>query len=83
MQVIKTIKSNSEGTIIQKKSKFIANTFYVESIEEAEKIIEDVKKKYYDARHNTYAYRIIEEDRCVERQSDDRWTFWNSRRSNT
>ena len=83
MQVIKTIKNNSEGIITQKKSKFIANAFYVESAKEAEKIIEDVKKKYYDARHNPYAYRVIEENNCIERQSDDRRTFRNSRRSNT
>lgn len=83
MQVIKTIKNNSEGVIIEKKSKFIANAFYVESIKEAEIIIQDIKKKYHDARHNTYAYRIMEEDKCIERQSDDRRTFRNSRRSYT
>ncbi len=83
MQGIKTIRNNSEGTIIEKKSKFIANAFYVESIKEAEIIIQDIKKKYHDARHNTYAYRIMEEDKCIERQSDDRRTFRNSRRSYT
>ena len=83
MQVIKTIKNNSEGVIIEKKSKFIANAFYVESIKEAEIIIQDIKKKYHDARHNTYAYRIMEEDKCIERQSDDRRAFRNSRRSYT
>lgn len=83
MQVIKTIKNNSEGVIIEKKSKFIANAFYVESIKEAEIIIQDIKKKYHDARHNTYAYRIMEEDKWIERQSDDRRTFRNSRRSYT
>lgn len=41
--------------------------------EEAERIIKETKKKYYDARHNCYAYRIMDENTksIVERQSDD------------
>ena len=45
-----TIKDNVQTEIIDKKSKFIANLFYIESIKEAEEIINKIKKKYFDAR---------------------------------
>ena len=54
----KAIKENTSAKIIEKKSKFIANVFYVESIEEAEQYIKDIKKEYHDAKHNCFAYAI-------------------------
>jgi len=69
--MFKTIKENSNAEIVEKKSKFIANIFYVESREEAENIIKEVNKKYHDARHNCYAYRIITDDAIIEKASDD------------
>lgn len=69
--MFKTIAQNAESLVVEKKSKFIGNVYSVETIEEAEKIIEQTKKKYHDARHNCYAYRIIEEDRIIEKQNDD------------
>ena len=36
------IKENVQTEIVEKKSKFIANLFPVESVEEAEKIIKDI-----------------------------------------
>ena len=67
----KVIEENVTGQIVEKKSKFIANIFYVETKEEAEEILKKIKKKYYDARHNCYAYRITEGETIVERSSDD------------
>ena len=69
--MFKTIKENISAEIVEKKSKFIANILYVESKEESEKIIKDINKKYYDARHNCYAYRITEENVTIEKSSDD------------
>jgi len=69
--MFKTIKENTSAEIVEKKSKFIANTFYVESREEAEEKIKEVNKKYHDARHNCYAYRIITSDGIIEKASDD------------
>lgn len=66
-----TIKDNVQTEIIEKKSKFIANLFYIESIKEAEEIINKIKKKYFDARHNCIAYRVIEKNRLIEKSSDD------------
>lgn len=67
----KTIKENVSAEIVEKKSKFIANVFYIESREEAEDIIKMQKKKYYDARHNCYAFRVLGEDGIIEKSSDD------------
>lgn len=67
----KTIKKNVSAEIVEKKSKFIANVFYIESREEAEDIIKNQKKKYHDARHNCYAYRVLENSTVIEKYSDD------------
>ena len=66
-----TIKGNSSEEIIEKKSKFIANVYHVETKEEAEEKIKEIKKKYYDARHNCSAYRILEYENIIEKSSDD------------
>ena len=65
-----TIQNNVQTEIIEKKSKFIANLYYIESVKEAEEIIIRIKKKYFDARHNCIAYRVMEEN-LVEKSSDD------------
>ena len=67
----KTIKENVTAEIVEKKSKFIANIFYVQSIKQAEEKINEMRKKYYDARHNCFAFRIIDEGKIIERSSDD------------
>lgn len=69
--MFKTIKEQALAEIVEKKSKFIANIFYVESREEAENIIKEINKKYHDARHNCYAYRVIENEVIIEKSSDD------------
>ena len=71
MNVFKTINKNAVSQIEEKKSKFIANVFYVENTKTAEDILKEVKKKYYDARHNCYAYRINENGILKEKSSDD------------
>ena len=58
MEEFKTINKNIVAEIIEKKSKFIAHIFYVETPEEADKYIKEIKKKYHDARHNVFAYAI-------------------------
>lgn len=66
-----TIKDNVQAEILEKKSKFIATFWHVESADEAEKLIKETRKKYYDARHNCFAYRIMEENNLKEKFSDD------------
>ncbi len=58
MDSFKAIKANATAELIEKKSRFIANIFYVENVDEAENYIKQIKKKYNDARHNCFAYAI-------------------------
>ena len=67
---MKIILENNEAEIVEKKSRFIANIAMVSSEEEALEFIDKIKKKYYDARHNCYAY-IIGEDGNKKKCSDD------------
>lgn len=55
--------------IIEKKSRFIANIMPVNTQEEAALFIESIKKEYWDAGHNCYAF--IVEDGKIQRFSDD------------
>ncbi len=71
MEEFITIKECSTAEVIEKKSKFIANIFYVENVEEAEEKIKQIKKTYHDAKHNCVAYRVAENGRIVEKSSDD------------
>ena len=71
MEEFVTIKENVQTEITEKKSKFIANLFYIENVEEAEKLIKQTKKKYHDAKHNCIAYRVIDKGQMIEKSSDD------------
>jgi len=62
--------SGAFAEVESKKSRFIANAVYAGSEEEATAHIEAMKKKYYDARHNCYAY-IIGKDAGKVKFSDD------------
>ena len=64
-----TIKGECSAEITEKKSKFICNVFYVESVQEAEYKLNIIRKKYHDARHNCYVYKVVEED--AFKASDD------------
>ncbi len=46
------------GELIEKKSRFIASVAPVKSEEEAQSFIEQIKKQYWDARHNCTAFTI-------------------------
>ena len=69
--MFKTIKENISAEIVEKKSKFIANVFYVESVEEAEEIIRKVKKEHKEARHNCFAFSVFTKEGITNRFSDD------------
>lgn len=66
-----TIEKNVTAEVVDKKSKFIANFIYVDDVIKAEQLIKETRKKYFDARHNCIAYRIIENDQIIEKSSDD------------
>lgn len=71
MEEFITIRGSSSAEIIEKKSKFLANIFYVENVENAEEKIRQIKKKYYDAKHNCMAYRVLKDRNIIEKSSDD------------
>ena len=58
LEQYKTVYEGGEGEIIEKKSRFIATVRPVETEEEALAFLEEMKKKYWDARHNCYVYSI-------------------------
>ena len=66
-----TIEKNVTAEVVDKKSKFIANFIYVDDVIKTEQLIKETRKKYFDARHNCIAYRIIENDQIIEKSSDD------------
>ena len=66
-----TIKKNEEVEIVEKKSRFIANVFYIQTVEEAQQKLAQIKRKYYDAKHHCYAYRVLELGSLLEKSSDD------------
>ncbi|MGE5328376.1 MAG: YigZ family protein [Deltaproteobacteria bacterium] len=66
----KTVKSEGTAEIIEKKSKFIAHVRRIASEEEAMEFYETIKKKYWDARHNVYAY-YIGGDSGIQKFSDE------------
>ena len=58
------------GEYEEKKSRFIANLIPVNDEAEASAFIAEIKKKYWDAKHNCYAY-LIGENNELCRSSDD------------
>lgn len=53
-----TEKSIGEGFYSESRSKFLAFAHHVDSVEQALEIVKEYRKKYYNARHCCYAYRI-------------------------
>lgn len=58
---IKTIKEFGEKSFKEKGSVFTAQVYYIENENEAVDKINSVKKKYFDATHHCYAYKLIDE----------------------
>lgn len=67
---MRIIKESKENTIEVKNSKFVTKIFYIENENDALDLIKSIKKKYFDARHNCYAYKIGFENPIIK-QSDD------------
>jgi len=57
-----------EAEFTEKRSRFLGHVRMAESEDEARAFIADMKKKYYDARHNCWCYSIKD---GPERYSDD------------
>ncbi len=68
--VYRTVKTISEGIFKDRGSKFIAFAYPVFSEEEIKNILKEIKKKYFDATHHCYAFRLGA-DKKNFRASDD------------
>ena len=66
----KILYQGGMGEIVEKKSRFIAHVQGITNEEEALAFIAGMKKKYWDARHNCYAY-VAGDEQQLQRCSDD------------
>ena len=66
----KTVYRGGQGELTEKKSRFIATVCPVKTEEDALAFLERMRKRYWDARQNCYAYIIGEKQSCI-RSSDD------------
>lgn len=66
----RVVYEGGEGEIVEKKSRFIATVRPIETEEEAVAFINEMKKKYLDARHNCSAF-VIGSRQEITRCSDD------------
>lgn len=67
---LKIVQTGGMGEIVEKKSRFIAQIFPIDTEEQALELLAQVRKKHYDARHNCFAY-VLGENNETERCSDD------------
>lgn len=64
-----TIKNQASDEFVEKRSRFIGHIKPVTTREQAEEFIAEIKSKYWDARHNVYAYVL--RDGQFRKYSDD------------
>src|SRR5690606_5558659 len=64
----KTIGIYGQAQIIIQKSRFICQAQRVETEENAIEFLTAIRKKYWDATHNCYAYIVTEQ---IQKSSDD------------
>lgn len=69
-EAFKIVHQQGDGEIVEKKSRFISTIYKVENEEQVTEILNATRKKYWDARHNCFAYVIGDKDEVV-RCSDD------------
>ena len=54
----RVLLAGGEGEYVEKKSRFIATLQKCEDEEEAVRLVDSMRRRYWDARHNCYAYVI-------------------------
>lgn len=63
---MKTVKENIENEIIINKSRFITLLIKINNLDEIERNLKEIKKKYKDATHYCYAYIIGNKEKCSD-----------------
>ena len=69
MPSYKTVKKRAHDEFTEKRSRFIGYVCPVQTVEEANCFISEIKQKHWDAKHNVYAY--ILRDGNIKKYSDD------------
>ncbi len=70
MELYKTVRKQAEAVRVIDKSRFIAHVFPVESREEADAFLAEIREKYKDATHNVPAM-VIGDKSQIQWASDD------------
>lgn len=71
---MKIINDTVTSEILVTKSRFISTLFNVANEEEVKTYLEQTRKKYFDARHNCYAYILYDpnnQNNIIKKSSDD------------
>ena len=63
-----TLTNHATEELIVERSRFIAHALPIESVEDGEAFVADLKREHYDARHVCYGLRV---GRGVDRSNDD------------
>lgn len=66
----KTISTSTEGLFKDKGSKFISFAIPVQNVNEIKEVLNEYRKRYFDARHVCYAY-MLGHERITFRANDD------------
>ena len=60
--LINTIEKKAQSEFKEKGSLFVGQIFSIQNSEKAENILSKIRKKYFDASHNCYAYKLIDKE---------------------
>lgn len=66
----KEINESTEGFFKDRGSKFISHSFLVRNEDEIKEHLQELRKKYYDARHHCYSW-VLNPDKLAYRINDD------------
>ncbi|MBR6977150.1 MAG: YigZ family protein [Lachnospiraceae bacterium] len=69
-RIMRTVLRDAEGYYEEKKSRFIANVFRVNTEDDVLGYLQEIRKIHYEARHHCFAY-VLGRDRLKKRCSDD------------
>jgi uncharacterized YigZ family protein len=65
-----TLAGTAESELKVKRSRFVAAAFPVNTVEEAQSRLNEIARRFHDARHVCYGYRLGIANRAVNRKSD-------------
>ncbi|NPD46230.1 MULTISPECIES: YigZ family protein [unclassified Lentimicrobium] len=68
--IYKEINESTEGFFKDRGSKFISHSFLVKNEDEIKEHLQELRKKYYDARHHCYSW-VLNPDKLAYRINDD------------